>query len=209
LNPRPDALPWRRRLTIAVVVGLGLSLVASNLGPWALAAGLSAGAVTAVALGRLEPGGAKRRRSDLLAQTPAALDAMAACLEAGLPLRRVVEVVAQLSPQPLASRLALVVNGVGVGLADADAWLGLADDPVLGGLARDLARSVGWGTAIKTVLTDQAAELRRAGQIACRVRARSVGVRTVLPLGLCHLPSFILLGVVPILGSGLISVISP
>jgi pilus assembly protein TadC len=196
-------------LTIAVVVGLGSSLVASGLGPWALAVGLLVGAVTAVALGRLEPGGAKRRRSDLLEQTPAALDAMAACLEAGLPLRRVVEVVAQLSPQPLAGRLALVVNGIGVGLADAEAWLGLAADPVLGGLARDLARSVDWGIAIKTVLTDQAAELRRAGQIACRVRARSVGVRTVLPLGLCHLPAFILLGVVPILGSGLISVISP
>jgi pilus assembly protein TadC len=192
-----------------LAIGLSVCLVASSLGPWAIGLGLLAAVGTAVALGRLEPAGVRRRRDDLLEQAPAGLDAMAACLEAGLPLRRVVEVVAQLSPQPLAGRLALVVNGVGVGLSDADAWLGLADDPVLGPLAHDLARAVDWGVAVKTVLTDQAADLRRAGQIACRVRARSVGVRTVLPLGLCHLPAFVLLGVVPILGSGLFNVISP
>jgi hypothetical protein len=39
----------------------------------------------------------------------------------------------------------------------------------------------------------------RAGEL--ELRARAVGVKAVAPLGVCFLPAFVLLAVVPIVGS--------
>jgi pilus assembly protein TadC len=161
----------------------------------------------ALGLGRLERGQDRLRLARLREQAPGGLDAIAACLDAGLPLRRGTEVVAGLSPVDLAVRLRIVVSGIGVGLSDADAWLALAADPVLGTVARDVSRAADWGTAVSSVLTDAAQDLRRQAEVESKTRARAVGVRTVLPLTVCYLPAFILLGIVPILGAGIVSVL--
>jgi hypothetical protein len=42
-----------------------------------------------------------------------------------------------------------------------------------------------------------AGDLRRRRRAAAEQRARSVGVRAAAPLGLCFLPAFVLIGVVP------------
>jgi pilus assembly protein TadC len=61
------------------------------------------------------------------------------------------------------------------------------------------------GTMMVEALRRHAAaarEARRADQV---IRARSVGVRSVLPLMICFIPSFLLLGVVPTVVSSLVA----
>ena len=48
-----------------------------------------------------------------------------------------------------------------------------------------------------------AVDLRRGARARVEARARAVGVRAALPLGLCLLPAFVLLGVVPLVAGSL------
>ena len=52
-------------------------------------------------------------------------------------------------------------------------------------------------------LSRHAAAAREARRTVLVVRARSVGVRSVLPLMTCFIPAFLLLGVVPTVASAL------
>lgn len=57
------------------------------------------------------------------------------------------------------------------------------------------------------LLEHAAASLRSRGHHRAKQAAARLGVRLVLPLGLCHLPAFVLIGVVPVLlsaGLGLV-----
>ena len=63
------------------------------------------------------------------------------------------------------------------------------------------------GSAPGPVLRARADQLRRRRQARARAAAGTLGVRLVLPLGLCFLPAFVLLGLVPMvlsLATGLI-----
>jgi pilus assembly protein TadC len=55
------------------------------------------------------------------------------------------------------------------------------------------------GAPSSAILYAQAARLRRERFRAAEKRAASLGVKLVIPLGLCSLPAFICLGVVPVL----------
>jgi pilus assembly protein TadC len=64
-------------------------------------------------------------------------------------------------------------------------------------LARAFGRAARSGTSITTTLEHAASELRQVRRWGGQARARSLGVRTAAPLGLCFMPAFIVLGVVP------------
>jgi pilus assembly protein TadC len=75
---------------------------------------------------------------------------------------------------------------------------------------RDVASALGpsWttGAAPGPALRARAEQRRRARRAQVRAAAGALGVRLVLPLGLCFLPAFLLLGLVPMvlgLASGL------
>jgi pilus assembly protein TadC len=205
-RPRPDALPARTRWLAGAAGGLALTLFLWDNGPLSLLAGACAVPATTFLLGRFDRGADKEREAVLRLQAPGALDAMAACLEAGLPLRLATASVADLSPPEIGDLLRRVVQSIGVGLSDGEAWLSLADDPALGTLARDVSRAADWGTTVSALLTDHAQQLRRDCEVDATTRARAVGVRTVLPLSFCYLPAFLLLGVVPLLASGALAI---
>jgi Flp pilus assembly protein TadB len=204
---RPGALPPRTRWLAGAAAGLALTVGLWSPGPGlgqvvSLGLGGAAVPVAFLVLGRFERGADRDRDLVVRLQAPSALDAIAACLEAGLPLRRATEVVAGLSPPAMAALLGRVVQGIGVGLSDAEAWSALGDDAVFGLVARDVARAADWGTAVGDLLTGHADQLRRDLEADAKTRARAVGVRTALPLGLCYLPAFFLLGLVPMIASG-------
>jgi pilus assembly protein TadC len=90
-----------------------------------------------------------------------------------------------------------VLSLMELGVADVDAWRALDDHPQLGLAAADLARSVESGTSMVEGLRHHAAAAREARRGALQVRARAVGVRSVLPMMTCFIPSFMLLGIVP------------
>ena len=55
------------------------------------------------------------------------------------------------------------------------------------------------GTAPGPALRGRADQLRRDRRTRSRTAAGALGVQLVLPLGLCFLPAFVLLGLVPML----------
>jgi len=162
---------------------------------------------TAVLLGLLESGDARRRRERLIADTPQALELMAAGLVAGMPVRLAARAVVDAFDDPLATDLGRVLALADLGVAETEAWRALAGHSQLGPAAADLARSVESGTLIVEALSRHALAARAARRTVLVVRARSVGVRSVLPLMTCFIPAFLLLGVVPTVVSALVAVL--
>lgn len=197
---RSDAQPLSRRLLIATVAGAAVCLAASRLGapagPSWLALPLLA-VFGALGLGWLEPLAARRRREQLVGQAPQALELLAACLAAGMPARAACAAVVEAFDGPVAEDLGRVMSATGMGISDAEAWRALRDHPQLGPAALDLARSVESGTQMVASLQHHAEAARERRRADLQVRARAVGVRSVLPLMICFIPSFMLLGVVP------------
>lgn len=74
-----------------------------------------------------------------------------------------------------------------------------AEDPELEHLGRVLAFAVRTGAPAARMLRAEALAVRRRTRREAEKRASSLGVRLVLPLGLCSLPALICLGVLPVL----------
>ena len=191
-----QGLGQRQRIIGSVAVALVSALLVPM--PWGLAVG-AAGAVAAYyVLARLESGATRARREALLGQQPEVLDLIAAAQEAGSPLRRAAGEVAALAPEPSASVLREVDAHLRVGFSEAEAWQSLADDPVWGSTARDLARSARTGEAVADTIHLHATRTREAHRDHLNKKARTVAVKSVGPMMACFLPAFILAGVVPI-----------
>ena len=121
-------------------------------------------------------------------------------LSAGLPLRTGVELVGPAVGGTLGELLGELAAKVALGVPEDEAWREWEDEPVLELPAREIARAVGTGAGLGPLLHALALGARREAAATAQVRARKVGVASVLPLMACFLPSFVLLGVVPIIG---------
>jgi pilus assembly protein TadC len=201
IEGRADAPPLMRRalLSMACALALGLAGVGidGSLGrlSWFVVPLVTATGV--LTLGWVEPQSARHRRQQLIMDVPQALELMAVCLGAGLPARTACAAVVGTCDGPVADDLGQVLALLQLGVADVAAWRTLHDHPQLGLAAGDLARSVESGTAIVEGLRHHAAAAREIRRSELQVRARAVGVRSVLPLMMCFIPSFMLLGIVP------------
>jgi pilus assembly protein TadC len=159
-------------------------------------------------LARLEPASIRRERRQLVAELPLVLDLLGACLAGGASLEVAAAAVARALPGVCGDRLDVVREALAVGTSPPEAWLllagGLTGDPVggtddpLAATARTLARAADGGTPAAAALERLAAEARAVSRAAGSEAARRVGVLVVAPLGLCFLPAFILLGIVPV-----------
>lgn len=199
LRPKPSSPPPRLRVIAGAGAGLAVALFAGGPLLVQLAALGIVAPVAYWALGRLEGSRAAAERADLVAELPGALDLLSACVAAGMPLRGAAAAVAAVVGGGVGDRLGQVVTRTGAGFGDADAWAVLRDDPVLGAVARDLARASDAGTAMGPLLTRHAEAARATAQAEAVARARTVGVRTIIPVSLCYLPAFFLLGIVPVI----------
>lgn len=185
----------RKRWVAAALAGVAVAVLVGGM-PGLLVGGLAA-AGAAVLLGRLEPRGQRDRRARLIADLPVAVDLLAACLCGGASWGESVEAVADAVQGPLGDELRGVAAQVRLGADPATAWLALAAEPELAALARTAARAVDSGAALAPALARLAQDRRRAARADAVARARAAGIRAVAPLGLCFLPAFMLLGVVP------------
>lgn len=196
----------------ATVAALGCALLAAlavagwvggpplaRLEPWRRRAAGRAGPLARLR-GQLTTRAAEERSAALVAALPAVCDLLAVCVEAGRPTRAALLVVAEASAEPIRGVLFGVWNQIDLGVPEERAWASLAEVPGFGGLARDLARAVGTGAALAELLRERGREARAVAATAARARARRVAVTGVLPLVLCYLPAFLLVGVVPIFG---------
>jgi Flp pilus assembly protein TadB len=180
-------------LGVAVLVG----------GPPAPVVGLAVGAVCWRLVGRLETPAARRHRLALAAAVPHVVDLMAACLAAGLaPAAALEEIRAAVGP-PALDELAAVSRRLQLGVDPVTVWSDLARHPQLGGLGRSLARATQSGASVADAMQRLADDLRRAARADVENQARAVGVQAAIPLGLCLLPAFVLVGVVPLVAGSL------
>jgi pilus assembly protein TadC len=201
IEGRADAPPLRRRVLLSVACALALILAGAGIDGWLGRVIWFAGPVVAatglLVLGWVEPRSARRRRQQLIMEVPQALELMAACLGAGLPARTACAAVVRTFDGAVADDLGQVLALQQLGVPDVAAWRTLRDHPQFGLAAADLARSVESGTSMVEGLRHHAATAREARRSELQVRARTVGVRSVLPLMMCFIPSFLLLGIVP------------
>ncbi|MTB88459.1 type II secretion system F family protein [Aeromicrobium senzhongii] len=138
----------------------------------------------------------KRRRAMLVRQAPLALDLVAAVLAAGRSPQEAVRLVAVHTPPPLGDELQALAHRVRLAADPAVAWRSL-DGSALEPVGRAFARAETSGAAIVPLMRDTAADLRRRAWAERRETVGRVGVRTTLPMGLCLLPAFVLVGVAP------------
>jgi Flp pilus assembly protein TadB len=166
--------------------------------------GLTGGVVGAFAavtvwlsFGRIGSAERRRRRSRLIADLPVAVDLLAACLRGGAPWQDAVAAVADAVGGPLGDELRAVSVQIRLGADPTDAWLALTTEPMLAPLARTAVRAASTGAALAPTLSRLARDQRRVARTEAAARARAAGIRALAPLGLCFLPAFVLLGVVP------------
>jgi Flp pilus assembly protein TadB len=194
----PSAAGWlhRHRLLWSGLAGLGAFLFLQ--GPVAPVAGVVAAVATWTAVGRAEPADVRRRRAEVRRDLPHVVELFAATLRGGAAPGVGVAVVAAALPGPAADRLASVAARLSLGLDPIQVWEDLAADPELGRLGRALARAQASGAPVVASVERLADDLARAGRADTEERARAVGVKAALPLGLCLLPAFVLVGIVPL-----------
>ncbi|MBB5787595.1 type II secretion system F family protein [Jiangella mangrovi] len=193
------AVSARGRSLAAVVAALGAFwLLEGVLG---LVAGAGVGVAAWYGLGRLEPASRRRDRERVVAMLPLAADLLAAALAAGGPPTVAAETVGAAIGGPLGRALVDAAAAASVGVEPGRAWSDLAADPAVRPLARALTAALTRGTSPSPVLTRVAADARDAARWSGEARARSLGARAAAPLGLCFLPAFVLVGVVPIVAT--------
>lgn len=199
---RPRRISGRRisgrPTTRATAAGLGIAVMLVVGGALGVALGVAVAVATDRLIPRLEPAAARRRRQRRAAELPLTLDLLGVCLRAGMPLVAALETVADALAGPLSDDLRVVAGLQRLGAAPATAWAELASDPDLAPVSRAVARSAESGSRLAAAFDRLAADRRSALASAGLARARSAGVVAMAPLGLCFLPAFVCLGIVPI-----------
>lgn len=197
--------PDRRTVTTATPVAVACGLLVGGI-PGIVAAAV-AFTVTTLILSHRESPESKQTRTRLTADLPFAADLMAACLQAGHPIPTATETAATAIEGPLGERLTWIGSQLRLGADPAPTWTYLTADPPTAPLGRTMSRSAQTGAPVADALTRLADESREASRTAALATARTVGIKAVAPLGLCFLPAFVLLGIVPVV-AGLASTIT-
>jgi Flp pilus assembly protein TadB len=192
---------WHRASVGRVLPGLsGLSGAAAAVavgGPF----GVAVGVAVAVVIGRLATSVAQRasetRDRALRRELPLALDLVGACVAAGSGPRDALRAVAVAMPEPTRAALRAVCDALSLGLPGGSA-LDAGAAGIYSGLLRAVSRAGEAGVGLAELLTLAAADAREQSHAALSVRVRRAGVLAAAPLGLCFLPAFVLLAVVPL-----------
>jgi Type II secretion system (T2SS), protein F len=184
--------PWQRRL-LAGGAGCAVGLLVGGTTGAVLA--LGTGIAADRWLGRRGTG-AQEIGAAVERELPAACDLLAVCLAAGMPVGRAVAAVAEAVPEPLAAALHGVAGLYRMGAEPRRAWSAVPAE--LASLGRVLVRAGESGSAAGPALRALAADGRATSRARIESDVRRAGVWVLAPLGLCFLPAFICLGVVPL-----------
>ncbi|WP_063049433.1 type II secretion system F family protein [Nocardia arthritidis] len=133
------------------------------------------------------------------------LDLLAACLRAGLPMASAARAVAPEAPEALGEALRRAADLLALGADAATAWGRVARDAngrpgaeEIESLARMARRSARSGSSLAAAVMELAEQQRSAVEDTAAAKAERAGVLIGGPLGLCFLPAFVCLGIVPV-----------
>ncbi len=129
------------------------------------------------------------------------LDVLAVCLAAGMAVSTAAAATAPSAPPRLAHILRRAADLLALGADPAVAWSTSAasDDPQIDALLRLARRSSASGSALADAVSGLAAQCRQDAVHAAAATAERAGVLIAGPLGLCFLPAFVSLGIVPVI----------
>ncbi len=146
--------------------------------------------------------------------TASAFDVLAVCLSAGLTVPEAATATASFSPPVVRGILQRAGDLLALGADPETAWQSPDQTAGDGGeaLARLARRSASSGSALAAGVAELAEQERRQVTDTATAAAERAGVLIAGPLGLCFLPAFVCLGVVPVVaglagdifGSGLL-----
>ncbi|WP_243395179.1 type II secretion system F family protein [Nocardioides currus] len=196
----------RWRPVLCLLAGVGTGLVVG--GPPGLVAAPVAVVGAWVALARSEPTARRREREDVARELPHVVDLLSSALRSGAAPAAALAAVAAACPGPTAERLGSALARLRMGVDPLLVWSTLADDEALASLGRTLARAESSGSSVADAVERLADDLERAALAEVEDRARAVGVKAAVPLGLCLLPAFLLIGIVPTV-AGLLTSLTP
>ncbi|MFI2708390.1 type II secretion system F family protein, partial [Nocardioides sp. CER28] len=199
-----DGGDWMRRYRLPLSLLAGIATVTLVGGLVGSVAAPFAAAGCWRAIDRAEPAGVRREREELRRELPHLARLLAAALAAGAAPVEAVQAVADALPGPGGARLAGAAARLRLGSSPVAVWEALAQEPALAPLGRALARGQSSGASVVASVERLGDELARAARADAEDRARRVGVKAAVPLGVCLLPSFLLIGIVPLVG-GLLS----
>ncbi|WP_375477452.1 type II secretion system F family protein [uncultured Jatrophihabitans sp.] len=131
------------------------------------------------------------------ASLPLVLDLAAAGLRAGKPVPAALSIAAPAGSEQTAAMLRRVAGLLELGSSAAQAWAPAARGP-LAPVAPVAVRSAASGVKLAGALEGLARTLREERAAGAAARAARVGVAAMAPLAACFLPSFVCLGVVPV-----------
>lgn len=162
--------------------------------------GLSALAAAAVwwRSRRWESAAVRRRRERLEAELPHVVDLMTAALGAGAAPSSALSLVAGAVDEVMGQELRAWTTRLDLGSDPVTVWTSMAQHPQLGRLGATLHRSAESGAPVAAALLRLSEDLRARQRATVEERVRQVEVRAAVPLGVCLLPSFVLVGVVPL-----------
>lgn len=139
--------------------------------------------------------------------TASTLEVLAACLRSGMAVSTAAAATAPSAPPHLARILHRASDLLALGADPASAWSGPAHDAHRArqrqddhaeALLRLARRSASSGAALAQGVAELATQARDEAADAARAAAERASVLIAGPLGLCYLPAFLCLGIVPV-----------
>jgi Flp pilus assembly protein TadB len=188
--PAAASRPSLRRLA-----GAGVVLIAGVLavgGPAGTVVGVAGAAV--VALVRPKQSDPQVGPDDV----PVVVDLIAGCLAAGASMPDALDAAAVAADPVLRTACTAVAAALRSGAPPEEAWRGWLGDPWLAPVGRTALRTAQSGAAAADDLRRTSTRLRARRRAAAQHRVRQAAVWLVVPLGLCFLPAFVLVAVVPL-----------
>ncbi|WP_018603562.1 type II secretion system F family protein [Mycobacterium sp. 155] len=154
---------------------------------------------------RTQPAGAavqtpQRPSADDPLAAASTFELFAACLASGMTVSGAAAATAPSAPEPLAGLLTRSADLLALGADPATAWpndAGLQDRNAEA-LLRLARRSASSGTALARGVAELADQARHEAAAAAEAAAERAGVLIAGPLGLCYLPAFLCLGIIPV-----------
>jgi hypothetical protein len=189
-HPAPEQP--RSPARIAIAAGVLVTSIAIVGGP----AGVAIGLLAAAAIATIGP----RRAVPTVRpeEIPIVVDLLAGCLDAGAAMPDALSAAAVAAPPDLEVHCRAVAAALRCGVPAAQAWSGWLSDPGLAPVARTAVRTAHTGAAAAADLRRTATRLRTRHRCAAQERMRRASIWLVVPLGLCFLPAFVLVSVVPL-----------
>lgn len=192
--------PDRSRLRLRALAALGASAAVLVVVPgwYAVAVAGAAGGFVWWRSRGWEDRSQRRRRERLDADVLHVVDLLSAAVSAGASPAHALHEVTALSQDVTRETLGHWSRRLRWGSDPGGVWADMARHEQLGPLGQVLLRSAVSGAPVAEALVRLAEDERARHRGAVEARVRQIEARAAAPLGLCLLPAFVLLGIVPL-----------